>query len=237
MPLPRLYILHPPESRLPGVTAWLATAEARAGTLVEWNGCKFVREVYRDDASFNVPTVYGKIKAEPGPVILIQKVQFKCRDGLQKMVERIAQVTVAEVWNVENLWAIMEAAHLGYMEGHPLIPVRELLAYRIVRKLAAQDKWGGEAKNKAFLWEEDLPNGGFPAEFSEKREILNVANRLASVGILTTKTSQGKTKYALGEKSIVQPILDAQSFTGFLELRKFFERDTRRVSSRSLSTE
>lgn len=67
---------------------------------------------------------------------------------------------------------------------------------------------GGEAKNKAFLWADDLPNGGFPAEFTNRREILDFVHTSVSVEILTTKKSQGEVKYSSGSKSDVQPILD-----------------------------
>lgn len=237
MPLPRLYILHPPEARLPGITAWLAEVQTRACGRVEWDGCEFVRDEYDLQASFSTASVSDKVKRRPGPVVLIQKVQHSARNRLEELVGRVAQVISAHVWDADSLWDLLEAARGGFEEGHPLISVRELLAYRIVRKLAAQDKWGGEAKNKAFLWEEDLPNGGFPAEFTNRREILDVAHMLASVGVLTTKKSQGEVKYALGEKSVVQPILDNRSFTRIPQLRKYFEKDARRVSSRVLAAE
>jgi hypothetical protein len=181
--------------------------------------------------------VSDRVKRDPGPVILIQKVQHSTRNRLEQIVGQVSQVISSDVWDTDSLWSVLEAARVGYEEGHPLISVRELLAYRIVRKLAAQDKWGGEAKNKAFLWEEDLPNGGFPAEFTNRREILDVAHMLVSVEILTTKKSQGEVKYALGSKSVVQPILDNRSFSTCPGLRKYFEKDARRVSSRALATE
>jgi hypothetical protein len=173
----------------------------------------------------------------PGPVVLIQKVQHGARQKLEDLVSRVAQVISSNVWDADSLWSVLEAARAGFEEGHPLISVRELIAYRIVRKLAAQGKWGGEAKNKAFLWAEDLPNGGFPSEFTNRREILDVAQMLVSLAVLTTKTSQGQVKYALGDKPVVQPILDNQSFSKIPQLRKYFEKDARRVSFRVLSTE
>lgn len=154
---------------------------------------------------------------------------------LEQIIGRLAHITCVSVWDADSLWACMEEVRVAYEQGHPLIPVRELLAYRIVRKLAVQDKWGGEAMNKAFLWQEDLPKGGFPSGLDDRRDILAVADMLEKSGVLSIKRSKSETKYALGPKSVVQPILDTQSFPEALNLRKYFERDHRRVSARLLN--
>lgn len=234
MPVPRVYILHPREDRLPGILGWLAEAEGCALKQPEWDGCRFVRIEYDAKASFDVPTISDRIRREPGPVILIQKVQHKTRSRLEAIVGRVADVTCAAIADGTEAWGLIEAARQGYEDGQPHIPLLEMLAYKIVRKLATMDMWGGLSKNKDFLWEEDLPSGGFPSQWADRRQILDVADVLRREGVLNVKTSQGQSKYALGDKKMVQAILDTKAFKGVPSLRAFFERNPIRVSVRYL---
>ena len=71
---------------------------------------------------------------------------------------------------------------------------------------------GWRALKKTFLWASDLPRGGFPKEFCTDRDIQEVANVLYNANLLTRKKSRSELKYALGAKSIIQPILDSKSF-------------------------
>ena len=121
---------------------------------------------------------------------------------------------------------------MSYEDGEPRIPLREVLAILIIKKLVANDCWGGIAKNKCFMWAHLLPKGGFPKDLADNREILNVAHMLVTYDILSMKKSQGKTKYALGDKAIVESILHSQSFDDFPKLRKFFEKSVHRISGR-----
>jgi len=128
-----------------------------------------------------------------------------------------------------------EEARRGYEDGEPRIPLFELIAYLIISKLAKQDKWGGTALNKNFLWAEDLPNGGFPKGICAKRDILQVADSLFNAGLLVRKTSLGKLKYALGDKGIIQPVLDSADFRNVARaVQKIFDRSPRQVPARLL---
>ncbi|MCC7387304.1 MAG: hypothetical protein IT431_00905 [Phycisphaerales bacterium] len=135
----------------------------------------------------------------------------------------------------DALWALLEHLRVSHEEGQPLIPLKEMIALRILRKLELKDCWGGEAKNKAYMWAEDLPKGGFPHGYCNRRQILDVAHRLMNAGVLTTKPSDGQIKYALATKPVVQPILDARSFESRDDLRRYFEKDAQLVPSRLLN--
>lgn len=234
MPIPHLYILHPAESRLPGITARLASAQDRVRNSAAWDDCSISTFEYDPQAGFNVPTVSDFVLRNPGPVLLIQKVQHRLRTRLEELLKSRVVVYCAEIACDDDLWAILEEAREAHEDGQPRVPLREVIAYLILRKLESQGKWGGEAKNKAFLWSDDLARGGFPKDLCDAREIMNVAQELAKADILSFKKSEGKSKYALGEKGIVQPILDSHSFTSQPSLKKFFERNSKRVNCRIL---
>jgi hypothetical protein len=229
MPIPHLHILHPQEQRRPGITSWIAQAQDMLRSDAAWDGCRFRRVEYDDQASFDVPTQSDLVLRNLGPVILIQKVQQRARERFERLVQRRASVYCITPTCPEDLWQAFEDARTAYEDGEPRIPLRELIAYLILRKLEKLDRWGGTATNKAFLWSENLPKGGFPKDLVEPRVVLDVARELERHNVLQTKTSCGQRKFALGAKNIVQPILDSKSFESIPALRSFFERGPVRV--------
>lgn len=237
MPLPFLHIFHPRESRLPNIGKWLAEVCALLKSDAAWDGC-IVRVVEYDlQASFDVPTQSDLIKRHVGPIILIEKVQHAVRDRLERLLNRCTCLYCVTVSCSEDIYQACETARQGYEDGEPRIPEREVLGYLIIRKLAAMDRWGGTSLNKSFLWSELLPKGGFPKALCDRRTILDIAEQLVRLDVLTKKISSGQTKYALAKKNLVQPILDTKSFAAhprYRELRAFFERNPRRVSVREL---
>lgn len=229
MPMPHLHILHPPECRFPGITQWIAEVEQILRRDEKWEGCVFRRAVYDEQARFNVPTQVDLVRRSPGPVILVQKVQGATREQFERILQRRVSTYCITPTCAEDIWQACETARQAYEDGEPRVPLREVIAFLILRKLERQGKWGGESLNKSFLWSENLPKGGFPKDLVCPSEVLDVAEQLARLGILNVKKSQGQRKYALGPKSVVQPILDAKSFEIQPCIRKFFERNPKRV--------
>jgi hypothetical protein len=235
VPIPHLHLLHPRESHLPGITEWIAHAQASVSASANWDGSAIHLVEYDDQASFDVPNRSDFVRRNAGPVILVKNVQHRRRNQLEAIVGTTIRVYCLPILSAQELWAAFEMARAEYEDGEPRRPLRELIAYLIIRKLALQDKWGGCSQNKAFLWGSDLPKGGFPKDLVASRAVMDVAAELERCGVLVTKTSEGKRKFALGEKSIVQPILDSKCFTNFPALRTFFERDGVMVSARSFN--
>ncbi len=200
---------------------------------VNWDKCKTRLAQYDENAAFDVPTQFDLVRRAPGPVIFIQNVQAKLRARLEAMLRRKAIVYVIALRTADELWAVCETARQAYDDGEPRIPQRELIAYLIVRKLERQDKWGGTSLNKAFLWSENLPKGGFPKDIGN-REIFDVAAELDRYGIVTSKVSNGHKKFALGPKRVVQPILDTKSFASVPAIHPFFQRGACLVTARLL---
>ena len=111
---------------------------------------------------------------------------------------------------------------------------RELIAFLIVAKLRRQNKWGGGAKFKDYLWMDLLPKGGFPKEIS-KRDIRQVADALCSVGVLKNKVSEGQLKIALGDKAIIEEIIEERQLIHLEVLEKFFRKDKKLVPTSLLN--
>jgi len=234
MPLPHLHLLHPMETYAPHLPGWLGEVQSLMLADPNWDGCRPRRVAYDRQAGFNLPTEVDRVRREPGPVIFIQKVQARLLDRFRQLVQRQVAVYAISPTCSRDIWAACETAREEYEDGHPRIPLRELIAYLILRKLERQDKWGGLALNKCFLKSEVLPNGGFPKGICSPRDIQQVADVLRNAGVLAQKKSQGRTKYALGDKAVVQPILDSKSFEAYPGLRNYFDRSTTHVPARLL---
>jgi hypothetical protein len=213
---------------------WIAALEAVLRDDAKWDGCQFHRRAYNDQAHFDVPTAADIVNRNRGPVIVIQKVQPKVLVRFTNVMQRRVSIYPITPRNEIDIWNACEVAFQAYQDGEPRIPSRELIAYLILRKLERQDKWGGGALNKAFLWASDLPKGGFPKEVLDKRDILDVAHTLHGRGLLDRKQSENEWKYALGPKPVVQPILDSREFAGWPQLQTYFNNSPSLVSAKLL---
>lgn len=235
MPLPHLHIFHPAESCAPHLVGWLAEVQGLLAGDASWDGCKHHRWPYDLQASFHVPTAIGNVRSNPGPVIFIQKVQARLVSQFREKIGRSTSVYTVDPPSSTEIYEACEQARQAYDDGEPRIPARELTAFLIIAKLARQDKWGGTALNKSFLKASDLPKGGFPKDICTDREIQDVASTLYNLGFLTRKVGDGEMKYALGPKSLIQPILDSKTFPAESKgLQKYFSKGCEYVSIRRL---
>ncbi|MFN0055291.1 MAG: hypothetical protein ACKV0T_24360 [Planctomycetales bacterium] len=224
MPLPHLHLFHPPMQVAPLLPEWLASVEDLLRSDANWDGCEFHRLIYDGQAAFDVPTAFDRVNRFRGPVIVIQKVQARLVARFQRLTQRRISLYSLAPLCPEDIWLACETARLAFEDGAPRIPVRELIAFLIVRKLETKSMWGGSAMNKSFLWADDLPKGGFPKDCADAREILQTADVLFNAGILSRKLSEGSWKYALGAKDAVHSILDAKAFDGFPKLQNYFAK-------------
>lgn len=234
--MPHLHILHPLEERHGGMLAMIGEVEQLLRAEANWNGCRLRRSAYDLQAGFDVPTQADLVVRCPGPVLLLGKVRAETRERFARTVARHhISVYNVQVSCAEDIWLACEEARLGYERGEPLIPLRELIAYLIVRKLHRMEKYAGEALNKNFLWAHDLPKGGFPKDIVDDRAVLDVAEALVREDILKQKRSEGKMKYGLGSVAVVAKILESRSFESCPRMQKFFSHSNRLVSARNLA--
>jgi hypothetical protein len=231
---PHIHIFHPHHSANDYIIGWIAEVESLLRSDPNWDGCCFWRTPYDKEAGFHVGTAVDQVRRRPGPTIFIQKVQTRLLNHFRQIIGREIMVYSVSPTCSTDIWETCEEARNGYEFGEPLIPLRELIGFLIVSKLEKQDKWGGTAKNKNFLWATDLSKGGFPKDLCTDRQVLEVADALCAHNVLVRKGSQGETKYALADVATVRRILDSGAFANVPTLRKFFDRSPRWVASRLL---
>lgn len=234
MPPPFLHIFHPNERGAPHLSAWLAHVQTALRTQAKWDGCKVRCVAYDNQASFNVASESALVRQHAGPVIFLQKVQSRLYEKFLAIVKREVSVYIVSPGSAEDILCTIEQAAVDHAHGEPSIQLRELVAYLIIAKLARYDKWGGTATNKAFMWIGDIPNGGFPKDVCDTRTIYDVVDHLFNMGLLTRKKSGNEMKYALGDKELIQPILDKRIFDERLNLDRYFNKSERAVSSQYL---
>ena len=226
MPLPRIYIYHPPET-LPGykhLVPWLAELTRLIQADAKWDGCEVIPVRLDDQLGFNVANEVRRIKNNPGPAVFIHKAQRQLYRSLSDKLKRDVNVYSVEMATcASDVFDKCEEALAEFEGGEPRISKRELVAYLVIAKLARGDHWAGDAKYKAYLMADDLPNGGFPKSVS-KGEVSDAADVLYNAGLLRKKPSGGKLKYGLAKKTIIQPILDDKSFDGNRKMEKWFQR-------------
>ena len=151
MPLPNLYVFHPPPSRASHLMPWLAEVEELLQSDPNWDNCDLHRVVYNDQGGFNVPTETDRVRRNPGPVIFLYKVQARLLARFREIVGRELSVYTILPTCSTDIWEACEEARTAYEDGEPRIPLRELIAYLIVSKLARHDMWGGTSLNKKLL--------------------------------------------------------------------------------------
>jgi hypothetical protein len=236
MPVPRLYIYHPPET-MAGyghIVVWLAELQNMLDLNPHWDNCQVFRIPLTDQLGFDVASEVRRILTNPGPVIFIHKAQRALYKSLELRVQRLANVYSAEAATCPaDILARCEEARLQFEGGEPRVSKREMIAFLLLAKLVRGGYWGGGAKAKDFLGRDNLANGGFPKDVS-KGEILDAADVLLSAGLLRLKTGDGQPKFGLAVKSIIDPILSNKSFSGHDNLEKWFARGKERVSVRDL---
>lgn len=236
MPLPCIYIYHPPES-LPGyehLVPWLAELRQLMQANAMWDGCEVISVRLDNQLGLNVSTEVRRIKHRPGPAVFVHKVQRRLYQSLSQKLQRVVKVySIEAAVSAADILAKCEQARVEYEGGEPRISKRELVAYLIIAKLGRGDYWAGDAKNKAYLKASDLPNGGFPKDVS-KGEVSDAVDVLFNAGLVKKKSSGGKPKFGLAEKAVVQPILETRSFAGNQSMEKWFQRGRETVPARDL---
>jgi hypothetical protein len=236
MPLPRIYIYHPPEGiGYQYLLTWFAEVEQMMRADAKWDRCDVKTVCLTDQLGFNIATEVRRVKARPGPVVFVNKVQRKLYDSFSGKLSRVARVySIEKPTQASDIFARCQDALSDFEGGEPRISKRELIAFLIVAKLARGDYWAGDARNKAFLKASDLPNGGFP-KYVSKGEVLNAVNALCNSGVVGHKLGGGEKKYGLSTKSTVEEILDSKSFPGNRKLEKWFQRGNETVPARDLN--
>lgn len=224
MPPRYLYIYHPPYSRYPHLEVWINEVIELAESEPTWQGCTFVKVALTDQLGFSIASEVSRIKANPGPVVFVERVQRKLFQNLLSKLSEVDLLHIESPFDSTQIFGKLEEALERFNGGHPRVSKREMIAFRIIEKLRRRNHWGGTSLNKNFLKLPDIPNGGFPKHVS-KGQVNDVVDALYNAGILDRKLGDGNYKYALMNKTVVEKILSELSFADHPRMTKFFMKD------------
>lgn len=228
----RIYLLHPNEQILPGVTGWVSGAEEFIRSEDEWELWDIHTECYDSRNSFLVQPLHARIMSRLGPIVLLRPVHRKAAEELRRRVGGRAIVIEDSAVDSDTIFQHFTEARRRFENSEPFLPRKYVAAVLLVRKLRKGNYWSG--KEKGYLWGDDLAKGrGVDERYADI--IIEVANDLIHGGVMIYKTSQGTRKYALNpnHRSEVHAIADYRQFAN-QRLEEILRRDRREVSSHEL---
>ncbi len=231
----RIYLLHPPPSRLPGIVEELDEVRRLIETDDDWRDWDLVSIPYSESNSFHVGELYGRVCSRNGPVVLLEKVQRKPLDELRQKCQRKTPIVVAEAYDAVTIYGSIADARKRFENWEPVMPLRLVLAVLIVRKLNKSNFWGGN--DKSYLWGDDLPKGGMPSGVSPA-QIYEVANALLLKNVLQVKPSGRQKKYALnpGCRDVINQLI-ADGTVVDESLRRVLTKGNRELPASLLDSE
>jgi hypothetical protein len=233
--VPLLFVVCPDERYAPDIKEWVEDACALVyaeDQFSEWTHKIITADLHN---SFKFLDVYSQIAEVMGPVILLGSLKTGPIAGLMSKLKLGCVVRHYEqINNATDIYAAVVETLTLHESGEPFIPLNLAVALLMLRKLIDNDRWGGDASYKAYMWADDLGRGrGIPEDF--RGNVPGIANTLALKGLLKTKRSQGKTKYALNpdaRKQIYDLLNDQKIHDEGLE--RFLLDARRTVSTRLL---
>lgn len=200
--MPALHVICPLEKYFPNLENWINEAWAKLnceGVLQDWS----VRILRADqNSTFRPLDMYSVIKETAGPVLILGGISQAAISVLNtKLFFVCVSHHVSAPQHVDQISDAIRELLRRHDDGEPHIPIRFAAAIQILRKLQKHKYWGGEAMNKAFIWADDLPKGRGVTAATSGTTML-VAAELASRGLLKSKRSNGKLKFALNRDAL-----------------------------------
>lgn len=191
--MPRLLYIGCPKSSYEGdpyslVSQWMRNQPPE---LAEW---QLHVTSYAGDTSVDAADFASRVLQSNGPVLLLGPIQSNSRVQIQNRLLGRVPVLVEAISDLAQLTDAIRNATDAYLAGEPMVPRDLAVALMLMHKLNSSHMWAGNAKS--YMWADDLPNGrGFDEHHACRLGL--VISILLRGGILTRKTSQGKSKYAL----------------------------------------
>jgi hypothetical protein len=232
--MPALYVIRAAEKFHPGLEAWVTEAWLAVVTDLTGQDWRLVSIATNETNGFKPLDVYSQIAVTKGPALILGKVKQAAIAALRTKLSHVCLVECMEAPSCST--DIYEAIHRtikSHDEGDPRIPRRLAAAIQLIRKLQNHNYWGGEAKNKAFCWADDLPRGR-GVTLATAPIVREVAAELADRGIFKKKVSNGGKKYALNRAHIqtLDYIVTHEWHRLDLGLQKYLLGDRDQVSAR-----
>lgn len=187
---------------------------------------------YDQTCSFNINDLCSAVVSAPGPVLLLHPVKNADHLNFRARLGGRQNIVMKEAFDTEAIRAAVAEVKQAHDNGDPHISRDQVVALLIMRKLDQERMWMGHNK-KGCMWADDIPNGrGVDEKF--KSRVAPVLNILLQAGLLDTKRSKGKNKYALhpDRRELIMGILETRQFPK--ELEDTFARCRETVSCREL---
>ncbi len=234
--MPVIYVIRQCSTYAPMLEEWLqeATTTAREDAeLAEWE----VRVLLANEHnSFAFLDVYSLVAETMGPVLILGSLKQSAIAGLlSKLRLRCTVLHRPDLADSTDVYSALVETLKRHADGDPPVPIRLAAAVQMLRKMKKHKYWGGEALNKAFIKAEDLPKGRGITE-PVQGSVLEVAAELADRGILKSKTSNGRPKYALNADRIteINAIMDLNLAALSQGLQRYLLKSDQTVSAREL---
>src|ERR1700722_11879729 len=141
MAIHRVYLRHPRERILPGVSSWVTEVRARLAAEPAWVDWEIESEAYDAQCACGVQSVADKVRNVRGRVLLIEPVQTLARERLRDRLRSSVPVLVQAARCADELCENLEEARRRFLAFRPVLPRRFVAAVLIVRKLERGDYW------------------------------------------------------------------------------------------------
>src|SRR3990167_2580587 len=186
-----LYLGHPVREYEGDVVADVVEEFVASFTRMGWEirpSC-YVRQKSLDARDFT-----SMVLQQPGPVLLLGPVQQRVVELVRQRIGTRTTVDLATIFDRDALTEAVDQAIAAFDAGEPRLSMDVVVALLMIRKLAREQMWSGNAKG--YMWADDIPKGrGLDEKYAAR--VPNVVNVLLNHGYLVRKTSQHTSKYAL----------------------------------------
>lgn len=149
---------------------------------------------YDQQKSLDARDFTSMVLQRPGPVLLLNPVQQRVVELVRQRIGVRTPVELATIYDSAALKQAVENTIAAFDAGEPRLSLDVVVALLMIRKLAREQMWAGNAKG--YMWADDIPKGrGLDEKYAAR--VPNVINVLLNHELLVRKTSQHTSKYAL----------------------------------------
>jgi hypothetical protein len=189
--MPVAYVGHPASQYAGDAAALVELCLQEPGAHGGWT---IRASAYERNSSLNAREFCSIVRQTPGPVLLIRPVQNKTVELVREKLGSFVPILVCDAHTVEDLRALIADVCRRHESGEPHEAIDVVVSLLLMRKLDQEHMWTGNAKG--YMWAGDIPKGrGLDDKYSGR--VPHVLNALLQQGIVVSKTSNSKQKYAL----------------------------------------
>lgn len=229
----RIFLCHPNARLNPMMPVWIDEVCEVIVSDSTWADWDLTSWEYDMSSAVSINDVASTISSDVGPCVLLRNVQERVIVELRERLYGRSVVVVGVANDSTDILGLLDEARAMHLDGEPRLPRKLVIGLLLLGKLNRHQMWGG--RNKGYMWASDLGKGrGVDEQFSD--QLPAVINDLYTHGLLISKPSNGKNKYALnpGQRREIYEILRSWRFPG--SLHTILLRDERLESARRLDS-